>query len=320
MKFPRLREIALVVMALAAAGAAQTAAPAAGPGGTVYEARVTPGTNYDKAEFRLWLPAGVGTVRAVIVLVPGSNGDGRPMADDPVWRGFAARRGLALMACRFTDKPHDQNFIEEYAAVSRGSGQALLDALAGLGDRVGRTELGSAPLLLWGMSAGGQFNYEFAAWKPERVAAFVVNKGGIYYTALVPKAAREVPGLLFTGEKDLAFRSETIAGLFAVNRRAGALWAIAEEPGIAHAVGRSIEMSLIFFDELLPLRLSPEGIGASAGLRPLIEKAGFIGDPVSKTIQAVEKSGVPNRPTAWLPSERTARAWLAVVTGKPFAR
>jgi pimeloyl-ACP methyl ester carboxylesterase len=33
------------------------------------------------------------------------------------------------------------------------------------------------------MSAGGQFNYEFAAWKPDRVAAFVVNKGGIYYTA-----------------------------------------------------------------------------------------------------------------------------------------
>ena len=322
MKFPRLREIALVVMALAAAGAAQTAAPAAGPEGTAYEALVTPGANYDKAEFRLWLPAAAGPVRAIVVLVPGSNGDGRPMADDPVWRGFAARRGLALMACRFTDKPHDQNFIEEYAAVSRGSGQALLDALAGLGDRLGHTELGSAPLLLWGMSAGGQFNYEFAAWKPERVAAFVVNKGGIYYTALVPKAAREVPGLLFTGEKDLAFRSETIAGLFAVNRRAGALWAIAEEPEIAHAVGRSIEMSLIFFDEILPLRIAAKGneTSAPAGLRPLIEKAGFIGDPVSKTIQAVAKSGVPNRPTAWLPTERAARAWLALVTGKPFER
>jgi len=23
---------------------------------------------------------------------------------------------------------------------------------------------------MWGMSAGGQFNYEFVAWKPERVA------------------------------------------------------------------------------------------------------------------------------------------------------
>ena len=120
----------------------------------------------------------------------------------------------------------------------------------------------------------------------------------------------------------MAFRSETIAGLFAVNRRAGALWAIAQEPGVAHAVGRSIEMSLVFFDEVLPLRLGPAGSDASspAGLRPLSEKSGFIGDPASKTIQAVEKSGVPNRPTAWLPTERAARAWLAVVTGNPFDR
>ena len=78
---------------------------------------------------------------------------------------------------------------------------------------------------MWGRSAGGQFNYEFVAWKPERVLAFVVNKGGIYYSALLPKAAREVPGMLFIGGKDLAFRNNTIAGLFAVNRRGGALWA-----------------------------------------------------------------------------------------------
>jgi hypothetical protein len=48
------------------------------------------------------------------------------------------------------------------------------------------------------MSAGGQFNYEFVAWRPERVLAFVVNKGGIYYSALLPQAARNVPGILFT--------------------------------------------------------------------------------------------------------------------------
>ena len=60
-------------------------------------------------------------------------------------------------------------------------------------------KLADAPLLLWGMSAGGEFNYEFAAWKPERVVAFVVNKGNVYYTGLASDAARRVPGLLFTG-------------------------------------------------------------------------------------------------------------------------
>ena len=76
-----------------------------------------------------------------------------------------------------------------------------------------------------------QFNYEFVAWKPERVAAFVVNKGGIYYTALAPKAAREVPGLLFIGEKDLDSRINMISGLAALNRRGGALWALTRRTG-----------------------------------------------------------------------------------------
>jgi poly(3-hydroxybutyrate) depolymerase len=316
----RFPTFVFAVLALAASAAAQTAAPANPAAGAVFEAAAAPGGNYDKAEFRLWLPPSVGPVRAVVVLVPGSNGDGRAMASEPVWRGFAARHGLALLACRFTDRPHDQSFIEEYADAARGSGRALLDTLTALSIRAGHPELAAAPLLLWGMSAGGQFNYEFTAWKPERVAAFVVNKGGIYYSALVSRAARDVPGLFFTGEKDLAFRSDTIAGLFAVNRRAGALWAIAEEPGIAHAVGRSVEIAQVYFEEVLPLRIGSPGAERPAELLSLAGKSGFIGDLQSKTFQAAEKSGVPNRPTAWLPTERFARAWAALVEGIPFDR
>ena len=134
--------------------------------------------------------------------------------------------------------------------VSQGSGQALLDALTRFANRSQHPEIANAPLFLWGMSAGGQFNYEFMAWKPERVAAFVVNKGGIYYSALVSSAARDVPGILFVGGKDLEFRTNTIVGLFAVNRRGGALWALAEEPAAAHIVGRSRDMALIFFEDV----------------------------------------------------------------------
>src|SRR5262249_22556407 len=145
---------------------------------------VPPGNNYDKAEFRLWLPIDVPTVQAALILVPGSNGDGRPMADDAVWQEFATKNKLALVGVRFTDKPHEQSFIEHYVNVSQGSGQALLAALDRFAERVKHPELTTVPLLLWGMSAGGEFNYEFVAWKPDRVLAFVVNKGGIYYTAL----------------------------------------------------------------------------------------------------------------------------------------
>ena len=280
--------------------------------GTTLDETVAPGRNYDKAEFRLWLPAGVASVQAIAVLVPGSNGDGRGQVDDPIWQAFATRHKLALIGVRLTDKPHDQGFIEEYVNVSQGSGQAFLDAVNAFATRAKHPELATAPFLLWGMSAGGEFNYEFVVWKPERVVAFVVNKGNIYYTALAPKAARSVPGILFTGGKDLEFRTNTITGLFAVNRRAGALWALAEEPSAGHVVGRSRDVALALVEDALAVR-----IGDGSSLKPMAEKSGFIGDIKAKTVQPLGDAPVPNAPTAWLPTARVADKWQWLVTERP---
>jgi hypothetical protein len=131
---------------------------------------------------------------------------------------------------------------------------------------------------------------------------------------LLSQAARNVPGMLFVGGKDLEFRTNTIAGLFAVNRRGGALWALAEEPAAAHVIGRSRDMALIFFEDMLPLRLPDSGSNA---VRPIAESSGFIGDLKAKTFQKIT-GAAPNYPTAWLPSARVARAWEALVTEKPF--
>jgi poly(3-hydroxybutyrate) depolymerase len=305
-----------VILTMLAVAAALAGAGAQERPGRTFDHVVPPGANYDKAEFRLWLPADAGRVAAVVVLVPGSNGDGRPMAEDAFWQAFATRHQLALVGTRFTDRRHEQSFIEDYVDVAKGSGQALVDALASLGAASGHSELGNAPLFLWGMSAGGQFNYEFAAWKPDRVAAFVVNKGGIYYTALASREAREVPALLFTGETDLVSRVQTITGLFAVNRRGGALWALTQEPGVGHAVARSQEFGALFFEELLPIRIGAPG----APLSSLAGRPGFIGDLTTHTYEPAEGSGTPGTPNVWLPTERIAKAWVAVVTGQPIER
>jgi len=280
--------------------------------GATFDEAAPPGANYDKAEFRLWIPDGSGAVRALVVLVPGSNGDGRAQVDDPAWQAFAAARHLALVGCRLTDKPHDQAFIEHYVDVSKGSGEAFLGALASLAKKSNHPEIASAPMLLWGMSAGGEFNFEFTAWKPERVIAFVVNKGNVYYTALAPPAARRVPGVLFTGENDLEFRTGAISGLFAINRRAGALWAYAQEPGVGHEIAHSREFAVVLFDEMLSVRLSSAG-----ELLPLDESRGFYGDPKLHTIEPAGEAKPPSKyPVSWLPSARVARAWEAVLAGK----
>ena len=313
----RRRRVRTVLALLAVVASPCAFVSAQSPAADTFDQTVPPGANYDKANFRLWVPGQTDAVRAVLVLVPGSNADGRAEASDPAWRAFATRYRLALVACQFTDRPHELPFIEEYANASNGSGQALLDALGALAVQAKRPEIAAAPLLLWGMSAGGQFNYELVAWKPERVLAFVVNKGGIYYTALAPRAARSVPGILFTGEKDLWSRNDTIEGLFAVNRRAGALWALAEEPNAAHVVGRSREVAMVFFEDVLDLRLG--GTAGGAAPKQLAEKDGFLGDISTRTI-APAATATPGSPTAWLPTERVARAWQAMVTGQPFDR
>lgn len=277
-----------------------------------FDVAAAPGANYAVASFRLWVPEGAATLPAALVLVPGSNGDGRAAVDDPVWQAFAAKHRLALVGCFFRDKPHPQNFIEQYANVGQGSGQALLDAMQEFAAKAGHPELATAPFLLWGMSAGGEFNYEFTAWKPERVIAFVVNKGGIYYTALTSRAAREVPGMLFIGGSDLDSRKDIIRGLFALNQRGGAYWALAEEPGAAHIVGRSRDVALVFFEDVMELRLGKEG------LQPIVKGTGYVGDPKTMNIQAVSAGRPPAYPVAWLPTGRVARAWLAMETGKPF--
>lgn len=299
--------------------------------GKTFDVTIPPGENYDKAEFRLWLPDEPGTLRGVLVAVHGSNADSRPWVKQSSWKEFtegrnvnvrasywqdiALRHGLALLGCHITDKRHENMFIEEYAKVEAGSGQALLDALTDLAGQSGHPELADAPLAFWGMSAGGQFNYEFACWRPERTIAFVLNKGGIYYTALAPQAARDVPGILFVGEKDSPFRNGIINGIFSMNRRANALWALTVEPDAVHEVARSLEMSEVYFDEVIPLRLPQEDRGA---LRPLNLENGYLGDLNTLTYAPYDEEKAKEGPTAWLPTEKTARAWQAVTTGKPL--
>jgi hypothetical protein len=226
-----------------------------------------------------------------------------------------------LIGCHFTDKPHEKPSIENYANAAQGSGQALLDALAAFSSRSDHPELMNAPLLMWGMSAGGEFNYEFTAWEPERVVAFVVNKGGVYFSTLLPAAARRVPGLLFVGEEDSESRKRIIAGLFTLNRGAGALWALAEEPKVGHVVGRSQEIAAIFFDAVLSLRVSSSVSAASfAPLAQLEERSGIVGELVEGDLRP--PSDNPNRTdlTAWFPTERVARAWQALRRSEPFDR
>jgi hypothetical protein len=165
-------------------------------------------------------------------------------------------------------------------------------------------ELATAPLLFWGHSAGGEYNYEFACWKPERVMAFVVNKGGFYYTALAPEATRQVPGLFLIGENDMESRNDIIKGLFMMNRRVGALWAFGSAPGAQHEIGTTQRLAGNFFSEVLTLKSSGKWPGQ-----------GFIGDFKAKTITPAPAYKGNQFTCSWLATNLFANAWLMFING-----
>jgi hypothetical protein len=70
----------------------------------------------------------------------------------------------------------------------------------------------------------------------------------------------------------------------------------------------------MFFEDMLAARLPSAG----SELRPVVEKDGFFGDVKSGELTPVVDAKPPTAPVAWLPNGRIARAWQAVITGKPF--
>lgn len=274
------------------------------------EDSITSGINFKKAAFKLWFDKDIKMLKGIIVLMPGSNQDGRYMVHDTTWQNLATRHHFALLGCNYKDKIHDVMAIEEYVDVKRGSGQALIDILKIFSKTSQHPELEFVPMALWGTSAGGEFNYEFACWKPERVITFVVNKGGVYYSALAPEAAWEVPGVFFIGSKDIPHRNDIIRGIFSMNRRFGAKWMFIEEIGLGHECENSERFVQDYFDKIIPLRISDEKLDSSYSLKKMPSN-GYVG--ISSTKQIFSDSTKNFEVTSWFPDKVIAEIWLEYI-------
>ena len=165
--------------------------------------------------------------------------------DDPAWQDFATRHKLALVGCRFTDKPHEQSFIEEYVDVSQGERTGVPRRARRVRRALDSTRAGRRAAV-----AVGHVGRRRVQLRVRRLEAGA-RRSRSSSTRATSTTRRSCRGRRETfrescssGGKDLEFRTNTITGLFAVNRRAGALWALAEEPGAAHVVGRSRDVAI----------------------------------------------------------------------------
>lgn len=273
----------------------------------VLDDEVSPRDNFTKAAFRFWSPPYQQPIRGIIVIVPGLDGDGRGMLTAPAWQELARKYRLALVAC-FMQGP-------DYHNAFRGTGDALLEALKKFAEQSSHPEVAQAPLLLYGESAGGQFDYDFDLWKPERVMAFVVNKGGFYVDSEPDKHSCAVPGLFFLGMTDKDERIKAITGIWTEGRNRGALWALAPQPNSGHEFSKTAAVSRVFFEAVLKARLPDETLAAGDAdlMKPMDESQGWLGDLKTHEIHDVATAGESDHKAAWFPDQSTALAWKTFV-------
>lgn len=259
--------------------------------------------------FRLFVPEGLKTIRAIIALTPGLDGDGRGMANDPAWQALAERTQSALLACSMKGSSGGSYYEPE-----KWSGKVFLEALKKLAAESDHPEIADAPIALWGHSAGGQFNFNFANWKPERTVAFAANKGG-YYGDTIRPATRKVPALWILGQNDSEVRVKNITDRYEKGRKSGALWALVPEPNEGHGLGRSRDLGMVFIEETLATRIDSLG-----KLQPADPAQGWLGNLETKTVEKFSGTDSGSKKLSWLPGEATAQLWVEVIGGPPASQ
>jgi dienelactone hydrolase len=115
----------------------------------------------------------------------------------PEWRRFADEQRLVLLAPTFKVNKKEVEAQQGYYYPTLWSGACVEAALAELAKR---EKVSVDKILVFGMSGGAHFSHRFAAWKPERVKAFVAYSAG-WWDPPSPKM-KGVPGLVMCGEED----------------------------------------------------------------------------------------------------------------------
>ncbi|HUG19644.1 MAG TPA: hypothetical protein VMM56_11730 [Planctomycetaceae bacterium] len=288
-----------------------------------------PGEAFGSADYRLWVPDEVATLRGVIVRQhgcgEGARKFGREHADDPQWQALARKWDCALLGSQLWAPEED---CSTWTIPEDGSARAFLSGLRELAERSNHPELTRVPWCLWGHSGGAMWVCNMTYRYPERVIATFPRSGGLAPTGREfkrsqpaqfgdsPKAI-EVPILFCFGEQEDIEGTRFYAGvsaareLFEYGRSKDAPWSLAVHPGSEHENSNSRLLAIRFFDACLKQRLpdaQSRGEGPIAPLAVSREKSWF-GDLKSLKIIR-ERDGVKDASgMVWLPDTTLARAW-----------
>jgi pimeloyl-ACP methyl ester carboxylesterase len=295
-----------------------------------YEASDKPGELPYAVNYTIWIPAGVKTLRAVVVhqhgCGEGSCKSGLTGAYDLHWQALAKKHDCALLSPAY-EQPEKADY-QMWCDPRNGSDAAFRKGLADLGAKSGHPELAKVPWALWGHSGGGHWAGGMVMLHPDRVAAAWLRSGvpllkddptrkGIKPHTL-PDAALKVPLMCNLGTKEgVTEKGNQFAGVWPANeaffnevRCKGGLVGVAVDPLSSHDCGNQRYLAIPWLDACLTARL-PKAAGEplvampvdNAWLAPIL-----VGEaaPVAKFSGEALKAG-------WLPNEAVATAWTEYV-------
>lgn len=152
--------------------------------------------------YAMQLPAG--EPRAILLVSAG--GMGRSL---DYFTGFELGTGqfaelqtkgqVALLSYQFDYRDRDPRKMPDFAYADRGTGQAIIEAVAKIAAKAGRPELNELPFLVYGSErTGATLAYSLVHWKPEKILGAVMVKGG-FYDAPPTEASVRIPILFMWG-------------------------------------------------------------------------------------------------------------------------
>ena len=271
---------------------------------------------FELGDFALYVPAGVPLVRGVIVALGGPDTRGfatgqrigAPIAEVEAslqllgqgFRTLASTHGLAIVG------------TSRGAMANASANDTLLfSTLERFAIKSGRPEIGYPYFLMYGMSGGAPEASGFTARNPYWVAGlFLKVPSGV---SPVSGRALEVPTYVVLAELDAFVNNAALTTTFEGNRGAGALWALAIEPGVPHhsLSSHQRQVTLNWIDTILEHQLPYE-----PGWDPLhgfLPTSGWLGNRATGRAAPWATYAGDRGLASWLPSQSTATEWETLV-------
>jgi hypothetical protein len=290
-------------------------------GANSHDITLTPQEIYVAGANAVYVPAGDGPIRGVIVVLGGPvasgfvTGERIAPADNPDLEVSLQALGASLRAVARSAHVALLGSSTTGMANSATSDNRLFAALSTAAQASGQAELADAPVLMFGLSGGGPEAAGLVSRHPER-AIGLLERVPTAVTALTAPAALAVPTFVMQAELDEVVDNTSVRTTFAGNRSRGGLWALAVEPGVGHPVAssRGNGAASSWITNALALRLPATPGDPLIGLD---QPSGWLGNQT--TLEIAPWADYPGDPAAasWLLSQSAATSWKDLGTPPP---